>query len=295
MQDRVQGHGQADAGAPTKTILIVDDDPALGEMLSIVLESEGLRAVVCQDGLRAVELASTLRPDLILLDVMLPGLDGVGVAREIRRGSNVPIIMLTAKSDTIDVVAGLEAGADDYVAKPFRTAELLARIRARFRIAAPYGVAYAAPGAGWGTAGDEAVVPGTDATDSGAAASADAAGSAGRIGSDGRSGTDGRPERIERGVIVIDRRAHTAVKRGRELALTPMEFELLAELASRAGEAIGRPDLLRRVWGYEDTGDTRLVNVHIQRLRAKVEDDPEHPAIVTTVRGIGYRFVTPQS
>ena len=286
-QGRLQGHGRADGGTPPKTILIVDDDPALGEMLSIVLESEGFRAVVCRDGLRAVELAATLRPDLILLDVMLPGLDGVGVAREIRRGSNVPIIMLTAKSDTIDVVAGLEAGADDYVTKPFRTAELLARIRARFRIAAPYATSYAASGTasqraahtGWGTVGSDAAVAGITGDDGAAADAVE---------------TDRRVGRIERGAIVIDRRAHTATKHGRELALTPMEFELLAELASRAGEAIGRPDLLRRVWGYEDAGDTRLVNVHIQRLRAKVEDDPEHPLIVATVRGIGYRFVTPQ-
>ena len=119
------------------TILIVDDDQALGEMLSIVLESEGFATVVCYDGLRAVEMFPTISPDLILLDVMLPGLDGVEVAKEIRGASQVPIIMLTAKSDTRDVVSGLEAGADDYVAKPFKVAELVARIKARLRVAAP--------------------------------------------------------------------------------------------------------------------------------------------------------------
>ncbi|MCH9275086.1 MtrAB system response regulator MtrA [Bifidobacterium amazonense] len=244
----------------TRTILIVDDDQALGEMLSIVLENEGFRTVTCLDGLRAVEVFPLVRPDLILLDVMLPGLDGVGVARAIRETSNVPIIMLTAKSDTQDVVAGLEAGADDYVAKPFKVVELLARIRARFRIAAP------ANGAGVGANGGSETV-----------------------------GANGTPSnRIERGRIVIDRLEHTATKDGCDLALTPMEFQLLFELASNAGEAISRASLLKRVWGYDNAGDTRLVNVHVQRLRAKVETDPENPRIVQTVRGIGYKFVTPE-
>ncbi|MBW3092524.1 response regulator transcription factor [Bifidobacterium sp. 82T10] len=242
----------------TRTILIVDDDQALGEMLSIVLENEGFRTVTCLDGLRAVEVFPLVRPDLILLDVMLPGLDGVGVARAIRETSNVPIIMLTAKSDTQDVVAGLEDGADDYVAKPFKVVELLARIRARFRIAAP------ANGAGANGNGETSTASGIPSN------------------------------RIERGRIVIDRLEHTATKDGRDLALTPMEFQLLFELASNAGEAISRSSLLKRVWGYDNAGDTRLVNVHVQRLRAKVETDPENPRIVQTVRGIGYKFVTPE-
>ena len=212
------------------TIFIVDDDQAIGEMLSLVLENEGFQTVTCLDGLRAVEMFPIVKPDLILLDVMLPGLDGTGVARRIRATSNVPIIMLTAKSDTLDVVAGLEAGADDYVPKPFKVAELLARIHARFRIAKPA----AEDGATGGASG------------------------------------------------------------GKDLNLTPMEFELLFMLAAAAGEAISRSSLLKNVWGYENSGDTRLVNVHVQRLRAKVEDDPENPQIVQTVRGIGYKFVTPE-
>lgn len=235
-------------------ILIVDDDQAIGEMLSLVLENEGFQTVTCTDGLRAVEMFPTVKPDLILLDVMLPGLDGTEVARRIRQTSNVPIIMLTAKSDTTDVVAGLEAGADDYVPKPFKVAELLARIRARFRIAAPMSA----------TGGSETAANAANVN------------------------------HVERGGIVIDRLEHTATKDGRDLGLTPMEFELLFVLAAAAGEAISRSALLHDVWGYESSGDTRLVNVHVQRLRAKVEDDPENPQIIQTVRGIGYKLVTPE-
>ena len=220
------------------TIFIVDDDQAIGEMLSLVLENEGFQTVTCLDGLRAVEVFPIVKPDLILLDVMLPGLDGTEVARRIRATSNVPIIMLTAKSDTLDVVAGLEAGADDYVPKPFKVAE---------------------DGATGGASGGNANV-----------------------------------NHLERGSIVIDRLEHTATKDGKDLNLTPMEFELLFMLAAAAGEAISRSSLLKNVWGYENSGDTRLVNVHVQRLRAKVEDDPENPQIVQTVRGIGYKFVTPE-
>ncbi|PLS25504.1 response regulator transcription factor [Bifidobacterium imperatoris] len=235
-------------------IFIVDDDQAIGEMLSLVLENEGFQTVTCMDGLRAVEMFPTVKPDLILLDVMLPGLDGTEVARRIRETSNVPIIMLTAKSDTTDVVAGLEAGADDYVPKPFKVAELLARIRARFRIARP-------------AAAEES----------------------------GSSAKDATTNHIERGGIVIDRLEHTATKDGKDLGLTPMEFELLFVLSKAAGEAISRSTLLHDVWGYESSGDTRLVNVHVQRLRAKVEDDPENPQIIQTVRGIGYKYVTPEN
>lgn len=232
-----------------RLIMIVDDDQALGEMLSIVLESEGFKTVTCLDGWRAVEMFPTLQPDLMLLDVMLPGLDGVQVAQRIRQNSNTPIIMLTAKSDTTDVVKGLEAGADDYVSKPFEVVELMARIRARLRmpkVNAPAGK-------------DEG-----DLT-----------------------------ERLQCGTLVMDRAEHTATKDGVDLQLTPTEFELLYVLAAHAGEALSRANLLKRVWGYESGGDTRLVNVHVQRLRMKVETDPENPRIVQTVRGIGYKFVAP--
>ncbi len=167
---------------PWRPSHFVDDDQAIGEMLSLVLENEGFQTVTCLDGLRAVEIFPIVKPDLILLDVMLPGLDGTGVARRIRATSNVPIIMLTAKSDTLDVAAGLEAGADDYVPKPFKVAELLARIHARFRIAKPA----AEDGATGGASGGNATV-----------------------------------NHLERVFIVIDRLEHTATKDGKDLNLTP--------------------------------------------------------------------------
>ena len=203
----------------------------------------------------ALEMIKKEHYDLMLLDQMMPGMTGMEVCQAVRKESQLPIIMLTAKSDTLDVVAGLEAGADDYVPKPFKVAELLARIRARFRIAKP-------------------------AAEDGATG--------------GASGGNANVNHLERGPIVIDRLEHTATKDGKDLNLTPMEFELLFMLAAAAGEAISRSSLLKNVWGYENSGDTRLVNVHVQRLRAKVEDDPENPQIVQTVRGIGYKFVTPE-
>ena len=232
-----------------RLIMIVDDDAALGEMLSIVLDSNGFATVACQDGLRAVEMFPTIRPDLVLLDVMLPGLDGVQVARRIRQDADTPIIMLTAKSDTTDVVKGLEAGADDYVSKPFEVAELMARIGARLRL------------------------PKADATS--------------------HETQTNLPDRLCRGLLEMNRVEHTARKNGADLHLTPMEFELLYTLAAHEGEALSRTNLLKEVWGYDSGGDTRLVNVHVQRLRMKVEDDPETPRIVRTVRGIGYKFVAP--
>ena len=229
------------------TILIVDDDKDLGEMLSIVLQTRSYRPVTCTDGSRAVEIFPTVEPDLVLLDIMLPGMDGIGIARWIRSRSNVPIIMLTAKSDTKNIVEGLEAGADDYVVKPFSTDELLARIHARLR---PVSV---------------------------------------------RTDQEGQESlAVIHGLIEINRQEHTAVKRGRQLSLTPTEFELLYVLASHPGEVLSRGELLRKVWDYQDMGDTRLVNVHVQRLRQKIEDDPENPRIIETVRGIGYKYAAEQ-
>ncbi len=226
----------------TQRILVVDDDVALSEMLQLVLRADGFDASWCSSGLRAVEAFQRYRPDLVLLDLMLPGRDGVDVCREIRAVSGVPIVMLTAKSDTRDVVEGLEAGADDYVAKPFKVKELLARIRTRLRRRAP--------------AEDTGILPIGDLTIS-------------------------VPE-------------HT-VRRGAELiALTPLEFDLLLALARRPRHAFSRELLLEEVWGYRHASDTRLVNVHVQRLRSKIEHDPEHPEIIVTVRGVGYRAGEPR-
>ncbi len=224
-------------GAPAK-ILVVDDDEALAEMLQIVLRQEGYDPVLCHTGQAALKTFRDHKPDLVLLDLMLPGRDGVDVCRDIRAVSGVPIIMLTAKSDTNDVVDGLEAGADDYVPKPFKTQELIARIKTRLRRRS-----IAEEGAGIISIGD----------------------------------------------LSINVTEHT-VRRGEdEITLTPLEFDLLLALARRPKQAFTREVLLEEVWGYRHASDTRLVNVHVQRLRSKVEKDPERPEIVVTVRGIGYR------
>jgi len=220
----------------TARILVVDDDTALAEMIGIVLRTEGFETAFCADGAEAVDVWRRERPDLVLLDLMLPGKDGIEICTDIRAESGVPIIMLTARSDTSDVVNGLEAGADDYIIKPFNPKELVARIRTRLRPAA--------------------------------------------------SDTS---EVLRVGDLTIDVAAHE-VRRGDTLiGLTPLEFELLVALASKPNQVFSREMLLEQVWGYHYKADTRLVNVHVQRLRAKVEKDPDDPKIVMTVRGVGYR------
>lgn len=220
-------------------ILVVDDDAALAEMLGIVLRGEGFEPVFCGDGSTALDAFRAAKPDVVLLDLMLPGMDGIDVCRAIRSESGTPIVMLTAKSDTVDVVVGLESGADDYIVKPFKPKELVARIRARIR-----------------------------RTDD--------------IGAQVLTISD----------LTIDISGHT-VRRGTEvLTLTPLEFDLLACLAKKPGQVFTREALLQEVWGYRHAADTRLVNVHVQRLRAKIEHDPEAPEIVLTVRGVGYKAGT---
>ena len=217
-------------------VLVVDDDTALAEMLGIVLRGEGFDTSFCSDGAHALEVFRATRPDLVLLDVMLPGRDGIEVCRQIRAESGVPIVMLTAKTDTVDVVLGLESGADDYVVKPFKPKELVARVRARLR-----------------------------RTDEPA------------------------PEALEVGDLAIDVAGHSVRRNGTVIPLTPLEFDLLVALARKPWQVFTREVLLEQVWGYRHAADTRLVNVHVQRLRSKVERDPERPEIVVTVRGVGYK------
>lgn len=205
-------------------------------MLTIVLRGEGFQVDTCATGTDAVATFRAKQPDVVLLDVMLPGRDGVEICQQIRSESDTPIVMLTAKSDTIDVVRGLEAGADDYIAKPFKPKELIARVRAQMR----------------------------------------------------RAG-GGAPELIRIGDLEIDYSGHQVTRDGRPIALTPLEFELLTCLARKPWQVYTREMLLREVWGYQQVADTRLVNVHVQRLRGKIELDPDNPKIVVTVRGVGYR------
>jgi two-component system response regulator MtrA len=217
-------------------VLVVDDDASLAEMLSIVLRQEGFDSQICGRGDEAYSVFRDYRPDLVLLDLMLPGKDGIDVCKEIRAESGVPIVMLTAKGDTVDVVLGLESGADDYVVKPFKPKELVARIRARVRR--------------------------NDAPTS---------------------------ETLTIGDVEIDVAGHSVVRGGQPINLTPLEFDLLVCLARKPWQVFTREVLLEQVWGYRHSADTRLVNVHVQRLRAKVEHDPENPEIVVTVRGVGYK------
>jgi len=220
-------------------VLVVDDDAALAEMLGIVLRNEGFDSRVCPTGDRALAEFRDYKPDLLLLDLMLPGKDGIDVCKEVRAESGVPIVMLTAKTDTVDIVVGLESGADDYVVKPFKPKELIARIRARVR----------------------------------------------RF-------EDSAPELITIGDLAIDVAGHAVTRAGEPISLTPLEFDLLVCLARKPWQVFTREVLLEQVWGYRHAADTRLVNVHVQRLRSKVEHDPEKPEIVVTVRGVGYKAGT---
>lgn len=220
----------------SEKILVVDDDTALAEMIGIVLGAEGYTPEFCSDGAKAVGRFNEVEPDLVLLDVMLPGMDGIEICGRIRAESGVPIIMLTAKSDTTDVVRGLEAGADDYIVKPFNPKELIARIKTRLR-----------------------------------------------------STPSENTETIRVGDLSINVAAHEVLRGHEPINLTPLEFDLLLTLASTPNRVFSREELLEQVWGYQYKADTRLVNVHVQRLRAKVEIDPDQPKIVTTVRGVGYR------
>ena len=218
-------------------ILVVDDDPAIAEMLMIVLQGEGFDTVVVGDGAEAVTAASNEGPDLIFLDVMLPSMNGADVSRAIRKTSEVPIVMLSARTDTVDVVLGLESGADDYINKPFKPKELVARVRAQLRR---------------------------------------------------REQATG--DIIHVGDLVIGVPGHIVKRDGKEIPLTPIEFDLLTQLASRPKQVVTREELLREVWGYKQPTDTRVLNVHINRLRIKVEKDHKNPKLIQAVRGVGYKI-----
>ncbi|MEY2723034.1 MAG: hypothetical protein RIS57_941 [Actinomycetota bacterium] len=219
------------------SIMVVDDDQDLAEMLGIVLNGVGMEVDLVSRGDEAIDIFRNSQPDLVLLDIMLPGTDGIEVCKEIRKQSTrVPIVMLTAKSDTHDIVRGLEAGADDYMVKPFKPSELVARIRTRLR----------------------------------------------RVGGDIKGN-------LTIGDLAIDIVEHTVSRGGNEIPLTRLEFDLLVALAKEPGRVFTREALLGEVWGYRHSTDTRLVNVHIQRLRAKIEHDAENPTIILTVRGVGYK------
>lgn len=214
--------------------MVVDDDQDLAEMLSIVLNGAGMEVDLVGRGDQVLDVFKSNPPDLVLLDVMLPGIDGIEVCKLIRENSMVPIVMLTAKGDTHDVVLGLEAGADDYMIKPFKPQELIARVNTRLRRTTKVGT-------------------------------------------------------LKIGDIVIDQMEHTISRNQKQIPLTRLEFDLLVALAKEPGRVFTREALLNEVWGYQHAADTRLVNVHVQRLRGKIENDAENPELVQTVRGVGYK------
>jgi two-component system response regulator RegX3 len=224
-------------------ILVVEDEPGLAESVRYTLDSEGFDVLVVESGVAGLEQARLMEPDLILLDLMLPGMSGLDVCRQIRSSSDVPIIMLTAKDSEADKVAGLELGADDYMTKPFSMRELIARVRAHLRRAA-------------------------------------------------RSGLLAESNEVLRGgPIVLDIDAHVAKVGGREVELRPKEFELLESLMRRKNRLAARHALIDEVWGPSYFGDTKTLDVHIKRLREKLEGDSSKPKHIVTVRGLGYKFV----
>jgi two-component system, OmpR family, response regulator RegX3 len=223
------------------TVLVVEDEESFVEALSVGLKREGFRLHIARDGVQALELFDQVKPDLILLDLMLPRMSGIDVCRQIRKRSSVPIIMVTAKGAEIDTVVGLEVGADDYVTKPYRLRELVARMRSVLRRA-----------------------PAVEDQPQG--------------------------EFLEVGDVQLDSERHEVVIRGEQVSLPLKEFELLEILLANAGRVLTRETLIDRVWGFDYVGDTKTLDVHVKRLRAKVETDPSSPSRILTVRGVGYKY-----
>ncbi len=228
------------------TILVVEDEESFVEALTIGLRREGFHVQVARDGAQALDVFDAVRPDLVLLDVMLPRVSGIDVCRQIRKKSQVPIIMVTAKGAEIDTVVGLELGADDYVTKPYRLRELVARMRAVLR-RAPRGAT-----------------------------------------------SEGDGEALEVGDVRLDPERHEVMIRGQQVQLPLKEFELLELLLENAGRVLTRDTLIDRVWGADYVGDTKTLDVHVKRLRSKVEEDPSNPSRIVTIRGLGYKYEAPR-
>jgi two-component system, OmpR family, response regulator len=232
---------------PQNTILVVEDDKTLLDVLRYNLVKEGYKVVTASDGLTGVETARAEKPDLIMLDLMLPKMDGLEVCRILRKDMIVPILMLTAKVEEIDKIVGLEVGADDYMTKPFSMRELQARVRAMLRRTE-------------------------------------------MVKQDLTKNENSEASVIQAGDIEIDLSRHTVQNKGIPVELNPKEFDLLVFLARNREQVFNREVLLAKVWGYDYAGDTRTVDVHIRWLRQKIENDPDHPRYLVTVRGVGYKF-----
>lgn len=230
------------------SVLVVEDEPSFAEALTLGLGREGFAVTVSSDGADALRRFDEVNPDIVLLDVMLPNVSGIDVCREIRTKSKVPIIMVSAKGEELDMVVGLEVGADDYVTKPYRLRELVARMRAVLRRS------------------DEA----------------------GDSSSEHSAVADSGP--ITVGGVTVDAERHEVTVRGEPLDLPLKEFDLLTILLDNAGRVLTREVLIERVWGMDYFGDTKTLDVHIKRLRSKIESDPKEPTLITTIRGVGYKF-----
>ncbi len=236
-------------------VLVVDDEVAFREVLGQALSKEGFTVDTAGDGVEALEAFRRSIPDLVLLDVMLPRLTGIDVCREIRATSDVPVIMVSARSEEIDTVVALEVGADDYITKPYRLRELVARIRTVLR---------------------------RRATGGGAAVNGEVVGELG----------DGSPDLVV-GNLALDRDRHELRVGGQPLDLPLKEFRVLAELMANVGRVVTRDELINRVWGIDYVGDTKTLDVHIKRLRTKLEIDPTNPELIVTIRGLGYKMIGP--
>jgi two-component system response regulator RegX3 len=235
--------------AAEATILVVEDEESFVEALERGLAREGFVVRVARDGAQALELFDAVKPDIVLLDIMLPKVSGIDVARQLRRRSSVPIIMVTAKSEEIDTVVALEVGADDYVTKPYRMRELVARMRAALRRA-------------------RTAAPDAEGDDDGGV--------------------------YEVGDVQLDVERHEVVIRGAVVPLPLKEFELLELLLANVGRVLTRDALISRIWGADYVGDTKTLDVHVKRLRSKVEDDPANPTRIVTIRGLGYKYERPR-
>lgn len=259
--------GTAEAGRPVAhdrriEVLLAEDEESFVDALLVGLEREGFAVTVARDGAEALRLFEASTPDLVLLDVMLPKMSGLDVCRTIRARSTVPIIMVTAKSTEIDTVVGLEVGADDYVAKPYRLRELVSRMRAVLRRIPREQAPSTAPATG----AVPAVLPESDPPST----------------------------VLEIGEVRLDPERHECTVRGMEVQLPLKEFELLEALLVSAGRVVTRDALIDRVWGLDYVGDTKTLDVHVKRLRSRIEVDPTKPTLITTIRGLGYRFEAPR-
>ncbi len=264
MSEATAGRSDPDPAADKTKVLLAEDDESFVDALVVGLGREGFDVTVARDGNEALRLFAADEPDLVLLDLMLPRLSGIDVCRSIRAHSSVPIIMVTAKGTEIDTVVGLEVGADDYVTKPYRLRELVARMRAVLRRTPP-----SEPGAD----GDGQAPEGR--------------------GGRGDAGA-GEAEILEAGGVQVDTDRHLVFVRGKEVHLRRKEFELLTLLMENRGRLLTRDVLIDRIWGSDYFGDTKTLDVHIKRLRSHVEEDPSSPKLITTIRGVGYRFDPPK-